>query len=46
MTDESARKELLSNATDTALDFLLRILPSMPVPPFDGVRDVSYVGCS
>lgn len=41
MTDESARKELLSNATDTALDFLLRILPSMPVPPFDGVRDVS-----
>jgi hypothetical protein len=30
---------LLSDATDTALDFILRILPSMPIPPFDGVRD-------
>ena len=39
MTDEAARRELISSAADTALDFLLRILPSMPVPPFDGVRD-------
>jgi hypothetical protein len=41
MTDESARRKLLSDSTDTALDFILRILPSMPVPPFDGVKDVS-----
>ena len=39
MTDERARQKLLSDATDTALDFILRILPSMPVPPFDGVKD-------
>ena len=39
VTDEKARQELLSSATDTALDFMLRILPSMPVPPFDGVQD-------
>eukprot|EP00540_Astrosyne_radiata_P006689 CAMPEP_0116828838 /NCGR_PEP_ID=MMETSP0418-20121206/3866_1 /TAXON_ID=1158023 /ORGANISM="Astrosyne radiata, Strain 13vi08-1A" /LENGTH=809 /DNA_ID=CAMNT_0004457747 /DNA_START=1 /DNA_END=2430 /DNA_ORIENTATION=+ len=39
VTDEKARKELVSSATDTALDFVLKILPSMPVPPFDGVRD-------
>ena len=30
---------MLSDATDTALDFILRILPSMPVPPMDGVKD-------
>ena len=39
VTDEKARKKLLSDATDTALDFILRILPSMPVPPVDGVKD-------
>lgn len=39
VTDERARRELVSSATDTALDFVLRILPSMPVPPFDGVKD-------
>lgn len=39
VTDEKKRYQLLSSATDTALDFILRILPSMPVPPFDGVRD-------
>lgn len=39
VTDEKARKELVSSATDTALDFVLRVLPSMPVPPFDGVKD-------
>ena len=39
MSDEKARAKLLSDATDTALDFILRILPSMPIPPFDGVRD-------
>jgi hypothetical protein len=39
VTDERARLKLLSAATDTALDFVLRILPSMPVPPFDGVKD-------
>jgi len=37
--DENKRRELLSSATDSALDFLLRILPSMPVPPFEGVKD-------
>lgn len=39
VTDETARRQLLSTATDAALDFVLRILPSMPVPPFDGVKD-------
>jgi hypothetical protein len=39
VTDEKARRRLLSSATDTALDFALRILPSMPVPPFEGVKD-------
>lgn len=39
ITDESARRKLLSDATDTALDFILRVLPSMPVPPVEGVKD-------
>ena len=39
VSDEEKRVELLSSATDSALDFLLRILPAMPVPPFEGVRD-------
>lgn len=39
ISDEAARHQLISSAGDTALDFLLRILPSMPVPPFDGVRE-------
>mmetsp|Transcript_32274 Transcript_32274/g.37632 ORF Transcript_32274/g.37632 Transcript_32274/m.37632 type:complete len:1352 (+) Transcript_32274:164-4219(+) len=39
MSDEEKRAELLSSATDSALDFMLRILPSMPIQPFDGVRD-------
>ena len=39
VTDETKRLQLLSSATDTALDFILRILPSMPVPPYDGARD-------
>lgn len=39
VTDETARRKLLSSATDTALDFVLRVLPSMPVPPFEGVKD-------
>lgn len=39
VNDEKARKEMLGTAADAALDFLLKILPSMPVPDFDGVRD-------
>ena len=39
VSDEKKRIELLSSATDSALDFLLRILPAMPVPPFEGVKD-------
>lgn len=39
ITDEKARQKLLSDATDTSLDFILRILPSMPIPPVDGVKD-------
>lgn len=39
VTDDKVRRKLLSSATDTALDFVLRILPSMPVPPFEGVKD-------
>lgn len=38
-SDEKKRHALLSSATDTALEFLLKILPSMPVPNFDGVKD-------
>ena len=39
ISDEQARRRFISNATDAALDFILRILPSMPVPPFEGVND-------
>ena len=39
VTDAKARRRMLSTATDVALDFVLRILPSMPVPPFEGVKD-------
>lgn len=39
VSDERKRLELLSSATDSALEFLLKILPSMSVPPFEGVRD-------
>jgi hypothetical protein len=39
VTDEKKRLLLLSQATDAALDFFLKILPSMPVPPFEGVKD-------
>jgi len=39
MTDETKRLLLLSQATDAALDFFLKVLPSMPVPPFEGVKD-------
>lgn len=39
VTDEKARRQLISSATDTALDFALRIIPSMPVPAFEGVKD-------
>ncbi|KAL3944701.1 MAG: hypothetical protein SGBAC_001216 [Bacillariaceae sp.] len=39
INDEAARQKLLSDATDTALDFILRVLPSMPIPPVDGVKD-------
>ena len=39
VSDEKKRLELLSSATDSALEFLLKILPSMPIPPFEGVRD-------
>jgi len=39
ITNENTRKEILSSAADSALDFILRVLPSMPVPPFDGVKD-------
>ena len=45
MTDEAARRELVSSAGDTALDFLLEVLPSLPVPPFDGVREVCDAYC-
>ena len=39
LTDEKVRQKLLSDATDTALDFVLKVLPSMPVPPVEGVKD-------
>jgi hypothetical protein len=39
VSDENKRLELLSSATDSALEFLLKILPSMTIPPFEGVRD-------
>jgi hypothetical protein len=39
VTDEKKRRKLLSDATDLGLDFFLKILPSMPVPPLDSVKD-------
>jgi hypothetical protein len=39
VVDAKARRRMLSTSTDVALDFVLRILPSMPVPPFEGVKD-------
>lgn len=39
VTDENKRRQLLSQATDAALDFFLKVLPNMPVPPFEGVKD-------
>jgi hypothetical protein len=39
VTDHKARIQLLSKATDVALDFILRVIPSMPVKPLEGVKD-------
>ena len=39
VTNEEVRREMLSTAADSALDFLLKVLPSLPVPPLDGVKD-------
>ena len=39
VSDDKARRRLISTATDAALDFVLKVLPSMPVPPFEGVKD-------
>ncbi|CAB9516014.1 expressed unknown protein [Seminavis robusta] len=45
VTDEKKRLLLLSQATDAALDFFLKILPSMPVPPFEGSRTAWFTTC-
>jgi len=39
VTNEEVRREMLSTAADSALEFLLKVLPSLPVPPLDGVKD-------
>ena len=43
LTDTSAREQLVHRVTDAALEFLLSVLPNLPVPPIEGVRDgVAY----
>lgn len=39
VTDENKRLDMISSLMDSALDFFLRILPSMPIPPFEGTKD-------
>jgi len=39
VTDESKRLDMISSLMDSALDFFLRILPSMPIPPFEGAKE-------
>ena len=39
MNDHAVRAELISSVCDTALDFLIKFIPAMPVPPIDGVKD-------
>ena len=39
LTSEEERVALFSSATDSALDFILRVLPGLPVPPLTGVKD-------
>jgi hypothetical protein len=39
VTDENKRLDMISSLMDSALDFFLRILPSMPIPPFEGIKD-------
>ena len=38
VTDGKARRRMLSTATDVALDFVLRILPSMPYHHLKALR--------
>jgi len=43
LTDASAREQLIHRVTDAALEFLLSVLPNLPVPPIEGVREgVAY----
>lgn len=37
--DGSARQRLINQLTDSALDFLLDYLPSMPIPPITGLKE-------
>jgi hypothetical protein len=39
LTDASAREQLIHRVTDAALEFLLSVLPNLPVPPIEGVRE-------
>ena len=38
-SSEEERLALFSSATDSALDFVLRVLPSLPVPSLQGCKD-------
>jgi len=39
LTDGTARQRLVNQMTDSALDFLLDYLPSMPIPPISGLKE-------
>lgn len=43
LSDEDARDRLVNRIKDSALDFFLEVLPDLPVPPIEGVKDgVAY----
>ncbi|GMH98574.1 hypothetical protein TrVE_jg8446 [Triparma verrucosa] len=39
VNDDQARRNLVAGATDSALEFLLTVLPSVEIPKLDGVKD-------
>ena len=39
VNDEQARRNMIAGATDSALEFLLKVLPSVEIPKLSGVKD-------
>ena len=40
LTDREARQRIINSMKDACLEFLLQYLPSMPIPPIDGEKDM------